>query len=104
MSDPKTNEPDGGPGAPMTSRDLFLGLVQSFQMAAMQQLGKVPSPATEQIERDLPHAKLSINMLQMLKERTAGNLTMEEVRLLDHVLTELRLHYVTESAKTPGGA
>lgn len=104
MSDPKTNEPGGEPGTPMTSRDLFLGLVQSFQMAAMQQLGKVPSPATDQIERDLPHAKLSIDMLQMLKEKTAGNLTMEEVRFLDHVLTELRLHYVTETSKAPGGA
>ncbi len=104
MSEPKSNEPGGAPEAPMTSRDLFLGLVQSFQMAAMQQLGMVPSPATDQIERDLPHAKLSIDMLQMLKDRTAGNLTMEEVRFLDHVLTELRLHYVTESAKSPGGA
>jgi hypothetical protein len=28
---------------------------------------------------------------------------MEEVRFLDHVLTELRLHYVTESAKAPDG-
>ena len=91
-------DPAGTPGE-MTKRDLFLGLVQSFQMAALQQLGKVPNPATEQVERDLPHAKLSIDMLDMLKERTAGNLTMEEVRLLDHVLTELRMLYVVEAAK-----
>lgn len=115
MSEPKANEPGGGPptsgaGAPsggeplgdMTFRDLFLGLVQSFQMAAMQQLGKIPNPANDQIERDLPHAKLSIDMLRMLKERTAGNLTMEEGRFLDHVLTELQLHYVTESGKPQG--
>lgn len=103
MSDPETNEPQGAPEGPMTSRDLLLGLIQSLQMAAMQQLGKVPNPSTDQIERDLPHAKLSIDLLQMLKEKTAGNLTMEEVRFLDHVLTELRLFYVTESGKAPGG-
>jgi hypothetical protein len=95
-----TPKPEGGtPPAELSQRDLFLGLVQSFQLAAMQQLGKVPEPGTDQTSQDLPQAKLSIDMLEMLKARTNGNLTMEELRFLDHVLTELRLHYVTESAK-----
>ncbi len=91
----------------MSRKDLFLGLVTSFQAAAMQQMGKTPNPFNGEIERDMPHAKLSIDMLEMLEERTAGNLTSEEGRFLKHVLTELRLNYVAEIAedeKKAGGA
>ena len=98
-----TPKPEGQPAPALTPRDLFLGLVQSFQLAAMQQLGLVPDPATEKTAQDLAQAKLSIDMLEMLKARTEGNLTMEEGRFLDHVLTELRLHYVTEVSKAPKG-
>lgn len=89
MSEPK-------PDVAMNKKDLFLGLVHSFQGAAMQQLGKIPNPFTEKIERDLVQARLSIDVLEMLVERTSGNLTGEESRFLQHVLTELRLNYVAE--------
>ena len=91
--------------AGLTRRDMFLGLIHSFQAAAMQQMGKVPSPFSGQVERDLEQARLSIDMLEMLEERTSGNLTGEESRFLKHVLTELRLNYVAEmdeeSKRTP---
>ena len=89
----------------LTQKDLFLGLIHSFQAAAMQQLGKIANPYTEKIERDLRQARLSIDMLEMLRERTSGNLTGEESRFLQHVLTELRLNYVAEvEAETKGSA
>ncbi|MBI4364071.1 MAG: DUF1844 domain-containing protein [Candidatus Latescibacteria bacterium] len=94
----------GKPEGSFSRRDLFLGLVQSFQSAAMQQMGKIMNPFTQKIERDLSQAKLSIEMLEMLKERTAGNLTREEARMLDHVLTELRLNYVAEMERPPEGS
>ena len=84
------------PDATMSRKDLFLGLIHSFQAAAMQQMGKTVNPFTEKIERDLMQARLSIDMLEMLQERTSGNLTGEESRFLSHVLTELRLNYVAE--------
>ena len=80
----------------LTRKEMFLGLIHSFQAAAMQQMGKMPSPFSKEIERDLPQARLSIDMLEMLEERTSGNLTGEEARFLKHVLTELRLNYVAE--------
>jgi hypothetical protein len=91
-------ESPGAPGAPEppSSKELFLALVHSFQSAAMQQLGKLANPFTQEIERDLPQARLSIDMLMMLKERTGGNLTPEESRFLAHVLQELQLNYVME--------
>jgi len=84
------------PEEELSGKDLFLGLIHSFQAAAMQQMGKVPNPYTGKIERDLPQAKLSIDVLEMLQTRTNGNLVGEEARFLQHVLTELRLNYVAE--------
>jgi len=93
------NETQEGPGTTegsLPERELFIGLVQSFQAAAMQQMGKVMNPFTEKIERDMAHAKMSIEMLEMLRTRTSGNLTGQEARFLNHVLTELRLNFVAE--------
>lgn len=100
MNETPSNPPGASGPAPapetMSTRDLFLGLVHSFQAAAMQQMGKTVNPFTQEIERDLPQAQLSIDMLRMLEERTKGNLTSEESRFLAHVLRELQLNYVME--------
>jgi uncharacterized protein DUF1844 len=99
VDQPSREGPPPSPPPSMSGRDLFLGLVHSFQAAAMQQMGKIMNPFTNQVERDLPQAKLSIDMLEMLQERTQGNLTSEEARFLAHVLTELRLNYVQETSQ-----
>lgn len=75
---------------------LFMQLVLMFQTAAMQQMGKLMNPLTKQVERDLEQARASIDMLAMLKEKTKGNLTDDEARLIDHILFELRMNYVDE--------
>jgi Domain of unknown function (DUF1844) len=85
-----------------SSRDemLFLQLVAMFQYAAMQQMGKLPSPMTGKIERDLAQARMSIDMLEMLHSRTQAGRSGEETEFLDKVLFELRMNYVDE-AKRP---
>jgi hypothetical protein len=72
-----------------------------FHTAAMQQLGKLKNPLTETIERDLQAAQNSIDLLDMLRVKTKGNLGQEESRLLTQVLQELRLNYVDEARKAP---
>lgn len=67
-----------------------------FQTLALQQLGKLVNPVTGKMERDLHQARITIDMLQMVKEKTAGNLSGRERGLLDGVLTELQLNYVDE--------
>lgn len=79
----------------------FMQLVLSLQAAAMQQMGKVASMVSGEIERDLPMARQSIDLLGMLKTKTEGNLTDEEEKILSHVLYELRLNFVDESKKEP---
>ena len=77
----------------------FFQLVISLQGGAMQQMGKIASPMTGKIERNLDMAKSSIDMLGMVKEKTEGNLTDEEKQLIEHALYELRLNYVDELKK-----
>ena len=77
----------------------FYQLVLSMQAAAWQQMGKVTSPLTGKIERNLEQAKLSIDMLEMLQRKTEGNLAEEEKTMLDRVLYELRMNYVDEANK-----
>ena len=79
---------------------LLAQLVIIFQAAAMQQLGKVKNPVTDKIERDLEAAQSSIDMLDMLKEKTKGNLTADEERLLTNVLMDLKLNFVDEAKKS----
>jgi len=77
----------------------FFQLVVSLQMAAMQQMGKIASPLSGKIERNLDQAGASIDMLAMLAEKTTGNLSVEEKDLIDRVLFELRMNFVDESKK-----
>ena len=79
--------------------EVFLGLVMSLQMSAWMQLGKVMNPMTGKIERDVQHAKDSIDLLGMLEEKTRGNLHPEEAQLLTRALFELRMNYVEEVEK-----
>jgi hypothetical protein len=78
---------------------LFMGLVLMFHNAAMQHMGKVKNPLTDNIERDLEQAQFAIDTLDALEGKTKGNLSDEEIRLLTNVLRELKLNYVDELAK-----
>lgn len=84
-----------------TSRNeiMFTQIVLMFHTAAMQQMGKIKNPLTDKIERDLAAAKNSIDILEMLREKSRGNLSQDEGRLLTQVLQELRLNYVDEANK-----
>ena len=81
---------------PSSGQLLFLQLISMFQAAAMQQLGKIVDPATGEVDKDLSQAKVSIDILDVLKEKTKGNLTDVEGEFLDKVLFELHMNYVDE--------
>jgi hypothetical protein len=81
---------------PQKNELMFTQLVLMFHSAALQQMGKVKSPFTDKIERDLAAAQNSIDVLDMLREKTRGNLSDDENRLLKQVLQELKLNYVDE--------
>jgi hypothetical protein len=78
---------------------LFGQLVAMLHFAAMQQMGKIKNPVTDAIERNLEGARHTIDTLDMLQERTRGNLSAEEAQFLRQTLQELKLNFVDELAK-----
>lgn len=80
----------------------FLYLVWTLSSAAWAQLGKIPHPVSNKIEKDLEQAKVSIDYLRMLKEKTAGNLKPKENELLSSTLADLELNFADEAKKAPG--
>jgi hypothetical protein len=81
------------------NQQLFTALVAMFQFAAMQQMGKIKNPLSDALERNLEAARESIDILDMIKSKTRGNLSTEESRLLEQVLQDLKLNFVDETAK-----
>jgi hypothetical protein len=76
----------------------FLFLVESILMQAQVQLGLLNlGENDERPEPNLPLARHSLDLLAMLQEKTKGNLTGEEQRLLENGLTELRFRFVQVS-------
>jgi hypothetical protein len=78
---------------------LFMQLAITFQAAAWQQMGKIKNPVTDKIERNLDQARYSIDMLEMLRAKTKGNLSDDETKFLGHVISELQLNFVDELKK-----
>jgi hypothetical protein len=89
----------------------FEQLVQSVYMTAMMQLGAATHEG-QQPQVDILGARQSVDMLGVLEEKTKGNLTPEESRLLDSALFELRMAFLeitqalarSAAAKAPAGA
>jgi len=72
----------------------FATLVSYLSTTVMFQLGLLPGPGGERIPADFANARRTIDLLEVLQEKTQGNLTAEEARMLEEVLYELRLTFV----------
>ena len=83
----------------ITSGQLFMGLVYSLTQSAFISLGKLPDPMTGNIDRNLPQASQTIDLLAALQEKTKGNLDEEEDKFLSRTISDLRLNYVDEVNK-----
>ena len=77
---------------------LLMQLIYMFHTSAMQGLGKIADP-TGQVSRNLEYVSQTIDLMEMLKVKTKGNITDEIEKLLEGMLSELRLNYVDEKAK-----
>lgn len=77
----------------------FSSFVISLSSSALFHFGEIPDPVTNTKQRNLPLAKQTIDILGILKDKTEGNLSEEESKLLENLLFDLRLRYVNESKK-----
>jgi|TARA_B110000459_G_scaffold130333_1_gene142640 hypothetical protein len=78
---------------------LLMQLIYMFHTSAMQALGKIADP-TGQVVRNLEYVSQTIDLMEMLKVKTNGNINDEIEKLLDGMLSELRLNYVDEDVKS----
>ena len=72
----------------------FSNIILSYGMIATIHLGLTPDPSSGQISKDLNRAKDLIDILEVLKTKTTGNLTKDEEKILDETLANLKLLYV----------
>ena len=76
----------------------FSMFILSLNTSALVHLGQLPDPLTKEKKVDLALARHTIDTLDMLREKTKGNLTKEEEQLLNTILYELRMLYLKVSA------
>lgn len=72
----------------------FSSFILSLYSSGLVQLGKVEDPSTGKKGVNLDLAKHTINMITMLEEKTRGNLTGDEDKLLKSLLTEIKMAFV----------
>lgn len=89
---------DDMPPLPEASFEL---LVTTFVTEAMVALGQFPHPGTGEIEADPEHAKFAIDMLEVIAEKTKGNLSPGEAQGLEDILHQLRMAFVAVTTQSP---
>ena len=79
---------------------LFSNLVLDLSSTAIYAMGNIANPMTGKIEKDMEMAEMTIEMLAMLQQKTAGNLNEKKAAMLNATLTNLRLTYVKENTES----
>src|SRR5579862_2872524 len=79
----------------------FEFLVFSLKTQAEMRLGLVAFGEEKDEGPDLPSARHAIDLLAMISEKTRGNLTLEQQRLIENSLTELRFRFVQVAEQKP---
>ena len=72
----------------------FSSFILSLSSSTLLHLGEIADPQSGEKKKDMALAKQSIDIINLLKDKTKGNLTQEEEKLLDHLLYDLRMRFV----------
>jgi hypothetical protein len=76
----------------------FTSFIMSLSTSALVFLGQVPDPASGKTITDLTGARQMIDLISLLKDKTAGNLTPDEAAFVDTILYDLRMLFVKANA------
>ena len=82
-----------------TTGHLIPYVLEMLRYQAWVGMGKIVNPQTQAIDRNLEAARMAIDLLVELETKTEGNRSEPESKLLQSVLTELRLNFVEEQKK-----
>jgi hypothetical protein len=80
---------------------IFLQLIIQHQQLAMMGLGMIPNPMDNTIIHDLEYAKMAIDTIEVLKEKTKGNLLEYETQFIDQILVQLNEKYAEAESSSP---
>ena len=94
-----THANHGGSQGEMPNID-FISFISSLAATALMQLGEKIAPDQPEM-KDLPAARQMIDLIELLKTKTAGNLDQDESDVLENILYNLRLRFVRESSGKP---
>jgi len=75
----------------------FSLFISSLGMQALMHLGEIVNPLTNKKEQDLKQAKQTIDILEILEQKTKGNLDKDEEEMLKNLLYETRMKYVEKN-------
>ncbi len=90
---------EAGPQAgPVPEADIRIFLAGLYTQTLVC-LGDMAHPASGEAEHNLPEAQYLIDTIAMLKDKTKGNLTAEEGAYVDNILYDLRMRFVSASAR-----
>ena len=80
----------------------FTAFVMSLNTSALFHLGEISDPTTGEKNLDLILVKHTIDTLQLLEDKTKGNLSDEEQDLLKNALYDLKMRYVAKASQQDG--
>lgn len=86
----------------MTRRFIEFVMMQAQQVALL--LGQIPGPEGKPLDPNLPVAKIFIDQLEMIREKTRGNLSVQESDVLSKVLADLQLAFVESGKASPAAS
>ncbi len=94
----KSHGSDGDPQQKIPDLEIdFSTFVLSLTSSAFYHLGDIADPQTGKTKVELPAVKQTIDILIMLKDKTDGNLSADEAKLLEQLIYELQIKYVEKS-------
>jgi len=91
---------------PTTSPELARKFVQFVMIQAqniLYVLGRIPTPEGERLPPNLQAAKMMIDHLDLIQIKTQGNLTAQEIKIINEALQQVQLAFVEASGGTPAG-
>jgi hypothetical protein len=95
------SEPQHSGRDPLDDPASFMSLIMSLASNAAASLGMMPHPVTGESGVDLPTAKHWIDVLGMLEQKTQGNLDTQEAQVIESLLADLRMQYVSFTSSPP---
>lgn len=97
MEDSGSAPREGGKGSAALPPADFSGFVVGLAQTALIQLGEIPDPSAGKAVRNLDQARYTIDLIDLLENKTRGNLTEEEALLIHRLLGDLKMRYVRAS-------